>query len=162
MEDAPLDPPYGLVTAGQSLHWMAWDRVFPRFERVLAPEGFLAIVELRIEPPAWDERVREIIPEFSTNRDYRPTDLMEELVNRRLFQPIDERVTAPTPFVQTLEAYVESFHSMNGFSRDRMAREAADAFDDSVRRIAAPFCPEGTMTLAVKSEIRWGRPLSPE
>jgi SAM-dependent methyltransferase len=161
VEDAPLAPPYGLVTAGQSLHWMEWDRVLPRLERALAPDGFLAIVELRIDPPPWEEELRKIIPKYSTNRDFEPTDLLAELTSRRLFRPVDERVTAPVSFTQTVQAYVESFHSMNGFSRDRMTREAADAFDESVRRIAAPFCPEGTMTVAVKTMVRWGRPGSP-
>src|SRR6266487_724269 len=30
LEDVPLDPPYALVTAGESLHWMDWEIVLPR------------------------------------------------------------------------------------------------------------------------------------
>jgi ubiquinone/menaquinone biosynthesis C-methylase UbiE len=30
VEDVPLDPPYALVTAGESLHWMDWHVVLPR------------------------------------------------------------------------------------------------------------------------------------
>src|SRR5579872_4717064 len=33
IEDIPLAPPYALVTAGQSLHWMNWAIVLPRFAR---------------------------------------------------------------------------------------------------------------------------------
>lgn len=40
----PLGPPYGLVTAGSSLHWMDWEVVLPRIGRLLSPEGCLAIV----------------------------------------------------------------------------------------------------------------------
>ena len=43
-EDAPIAPPYGLVVAGESLHWMAWDVVLPRVREALAPGGMLAIV----------------------------------------------------------------------------------------------------------------------
>lgn len=31
-EDAPLSPPYGLITCGASLHWMDQDVVLPAFE----------------------------------------------------------------------------------------------------------------------------------
>src|SRR5687767_14999630 len=43
-EEAPLDPPYGLATAGESLHWMDWDVVLPRVARSLVPGAVLAIV----------------------------------------------------------------------------------------------------------------------
>src|SRR3989442_380 len=44
-EDAPLLPPYGLITAGASIHWMDANIVMPRFGAVLAPGGRLAIVD---------------------------------------------------------------------------------------------------------------------
>ena len=31
MEEASLSPPYALVTAAESLHWMDWEVVLPRF-----------------------------------------------------------------------------------------------------------------------------------
>jgi SAM-dependent methyltransferase len=31
VEDAPLSPPYTLITAGASLHWMEWKHRFPAF-----------------------------------------------------------------------------------------------------------------------------------
>src|SRR4051794_7774514 len=43
-EDREVRPPYALITAGQSLHWMDWDVVMPRFQTLLTPQGFLAIV----------------------------------------------------------------------------------------------------------------------
>ena len=36
-EDAPLAPPYGLITCGASLHWMDLAVVLPRFRGALAP-----------------------------------------------------------------------------------------------------------------------------
>jgi len=44
VEDVTLEPPYVLVTAGASLHWMNWDVVLPRFREVLTPKGYLAII----------------------------------------------------------------------------------------------------------------------
>jgi ubiquinone/menaquinone biosynthesis C-methylase UbiE len=36
---------YGLVTAGESLHWMDWDRLLPRLSELLSPGGYLAILD---------------------------------------------------------------------------------------------------------------------
>src|SRR5579884_490460 len=45
VEEIELDPPYTLVTAGESIHWMNWNIVLPRFHHVLVQGGYLAIVE---------------------------------------------------------------------------------------------------------------------
>ena len=50
VEEAALDPPYALVTAGESLHWMDWNVALPRFRELLAPGAHLAIVERRATP----------------------------------------------------------------------------------------------------------------
>lgn len=39
-----LDPPYALVVAGDSLHWMDWPVIVPRIRDVLSPNGSLGIV----------------------------------------------------------------------------------------------------------------------
>ncbi len=44
-EDAPLSPPYGLITVGASLHWMEPEIVLPRFRDALAPGAYLAILD---------------------------------------------------------------------------------------------------------------------
>ncbi|HZC47144.1 MAG TPA: class I SAM-dependent methyltransferase, partial [Candidatus Acidoferrum sp.] len=35
IEHAPLDPPYGLIVAASSIHWMDLDRTLPRFAEAL-------------------------------------------------------------------------------------------------------------------------------
>src|SRR5215467_11417132 len=45
-EEVELEPPYALVTAGASLHWMEWDVVLPRLARVLTNHGMLAIASV--------------------------------------------------------------------------------------------------------------------
>src|SRR5215831_18102379 len=56
-EEAELEPPYALVTAGASLHWMEWDVVLRRLARVLTQHGMLATAS--VEEPAgsapWSE-----------------------------------------------------------------------------------------------------------
>jgi len=33
VEEVRLSPPYALITAGSSIHWMQWERAFPRWSR---------------------------------------------------------------------------------------------------------------------------------
>ena len=62
----------------------------------------------------------------------------------------------PDPFLQSIDAYVTSLHSQNGFSRDRMSAAAASAFDVAVREAAAPHARDGVLTLPVATRVVWG------
>jgi SAM-dependent methyltransferase len=167
-EEAPLRPPYDLVTAGASLHWMAWDIVLPRFREVLAPGGVVAIIERKWDgPPAVRDRMRPIFARHSANRDFRPYDLFVEVAQRGLFREQGRRAIAPVPWRPTLDEYLESRHSQNGFSRDRMGDRGA-AFDRDVRDAmhaligeGAVECRDGRLGLAVDAHVIWGAPLIP-
>ncbi|HEU0115701.1 MAG TPA: class I SAM-dependent methyltransferase [Thermomicrobiales bacterium] len=157
-EDAPLRPPYGLIVAAASLHWLDWPVALPRFRDLLAPGGVLAIVELRQAPNPWDGALQRMIDRYSTNRRFRPYDLVAELSERNLFQELGRRGTAPVDFSQSVADYVASFHARNGFSRDRMAPDDAAAFDRAVAQLVAPDAPAGAVELRVTGEVVWGKP----
>jgi SAM-dependent methyltransferase len=156
METAPLRPPYALITAGSSLHWMAWDVVLPRFRAALTPRGALAIIGQEEVFTPWVADLRQLIPRFSTNQDFQPYDLIAELETRGLFRKRGERRTAAVPFTRPIDAYIESFHARNGFSRQRMRPDMAARFDAELRALVAPFCPEGLVTLQVIGVVVWG------
>lgn len=160
VEDVALNPPYALITAGESLHWMEWDIVMPLFQRLLTPHGYLAIVGCGTKPNPWDKDLLALISRFSTNREFRPYNLIEELQQRHLFQKVGDMLTQPAPFVQSGEDYIQSIHSRNGFSRERMGEEAASAFDAAASQLLTPFLQGGSLTLSVVSEIIWGTPLN--
>lgn len=158
MEDAPLDPPYALITAGASLHWMDWQVVLPRFRQALTPRGMLAIIYDEALPLPWDDPLRSLIRRCSTNQKFQPYDTIEELERRGLFTKVGEQRTAPVTFTQPIDDYIESFHARNGFSRERMSREMAAAFDNKLRKLLAEFCPDGNVTIQIMARIVWGRP----
>ncbi len=83
-EDAPLDPPYALVVAGDSLHWMDWPVIVPRIRDVLAPNGLLAIAAKVWGTGAPEER--EIWVRYGRSQTWRPLDLVQELGSRGLFE----------------------------------------------------------------------------
>ena len=156
-EDAPLDPPYALITAGDSLHWMDWPVLLPRLRPMLTPNGYLAIFENGQEPPPWQADLLPIIRRYSTLRDYRPFNLIDELMRLGLFARYGSHRTAPIPFTQSVEAYVASFHGRSSFSHDRMTPADANAFDAAVRDLVRTYHPE-TVTLSLVTGITWGKP----
>ncbi len=133
-EEVMLDPPYVLVTAGESLHWMDWSIALPRFREVLVPGGYLAIVVQRPTPDPWS-MLSEIIPQYRTGAGYQAYNMVDQLERHGLFRKVGEKETAPMPFAQPLDDYIESYHSRSGFSRERMGPAQADAFDREARRI---------------------------
>lgn len=157
-EDDHLSGPYALVTAGASLHWMEWDVVLPRIRNVLSSNAVLAIIDNHEMPVPWRTELRQLIAQFSTNREFQTYDLVAELEQRALFTQIGEHRTAPITFVQSMSDYIESFHARNGFSRDRMGSGAADAFDDALADMVVPHASNGLVTLHLVAELRWGVP----
>ncbi len=158
MEEAEIYPPYALVTAGASLHWMEWHVVLPRLGRALSPSGVLAIVGVSDGPNPWDSDLQAIINRYSTNREFERYDLIEELELRGLYSRLGERRTAPVRFIQSIESYVESFHARNGFSRERMLPEDAAAFDAAVTELVSIHCPDGLVELQITGNVVWGVP----
>jgi SAM-dependent methyltransferase len=158
IEDAPLNPPYGLAVAGESAHWFDWPRAFPRLRWALVPGGYLALVSRVTAPNAWDAELLALIQRSSTNLAYQPYDLLTELALRSLYEPVGRSDTALSSFQQPLSAYIESVHSRNGFSRERMAPDATRAFDAAARELLVRHGVGETVELSVGASITWGYP----
>lgn len=169
VEDVSLSSRYALITAGESLHWMAWEAVLARFADLLTPRGVLAIVERDWDdPPVLRERLRPIFQQYSPVRDYQAVNWLEQIASAGLFRALGEKRTRLVPWQPTLDEYVECRHSQRGFSRDRMAAADVAAFDAAVRRVLTGMCQDGMLTmrdgrlqLAVNARIIWGEPRPP-
>jgi SAM-dependent methyltransferase len=159
-EDAPLRPPYALITTGDSLHWMDWYVVMPRFARLLTPNGHLAILGVETAPPPWEEELWSLIRRYSTIPRWQAFNLVAGLEERGLFRRAGARRTEPFRFAQSLDAYVESFHGRASFSRERLTPEDAAAFDETVRAVVEPICGV-TVEIQVYAEVVWGKPGQP-
>jgi len=165
-ETAPLQPPYSLIMAGDSLHWMDWDVIMSRLRAALAPDGYLALVTR-----SWGTGTPEetaIFSRYSTNPDFRPLNLIVELTARGLFHQSGEQEMAPEPWHPTVVEYIESRHSQSAFSRKRMPPADVVAFDAALRDLLQRLCDEGVITqrhdrlqLAIHAKVTWGIPSSP-
>lgn len=158
-EDAPLDPPYDLVTAAESLHWMEWQPVLQRVRAALVPGGSLVVIERHALPLPWDDALLDIIQRYSTNREFSPYNFIGELTARGLVRVKQHSRTQPVPFRQPIGEYIESFHSRNGFSRERMMPDEATAFDEAVRALVVPYVHSGTVEQQIVAQMTWCEPL---
>ncbi len=156
-EEAELDPPYSLVTGGQSLHWMDWEILMPRLAAVLTPGGKLAVVgPTEPETPPWDGALKELIRRHSTAPSYVLFDMIAAWEEAGLFRKVGKTTSGPMAFEQPLEEYIAGFHAHSTLTR---AHIDANRFDAEVRAMVAPHCRDGLVQLTVHSQVLWGRPL---
>lgn len=158
-EDARLAPPYGLITAGASLHWMEWGIVLPRFRNALAPGARLAIVDTEsVHPsnPLRDAQL-DIIRRYSPLEDHVETaELVETLVSNGLFMLEGQARTAPVGFEQSIDDALRRLHSTSTLSRVTLGGRLDD-FDAEMRAAYAKHGATHARTEIV-GYVAWGRP----
>jgi SAM-dependent methyltransferase len=155
VEDVALEGTFSAALAAQSFHWFDWPVLVGRLTDCV-PSRRLVLVERREAPAPWSEPLQALYRRFSTNQDFEPYDLVDELKARRYLTIHGTMTHRAQPFRQTIADYVTSLHSQNGFSRDRMALADAGAFDDAVRAAVAPHAPDGMVRLPVITRVVWG------
>lgn len=158
-ETAPLDPPYGLITTGQSLHWMDHEVVMPRFRAALAPGGRLAATDIDWEyAPEWRDELVAIIKRYSEARP-KPLgdDLFGGLVALRLFERSGFQRTSQVPVEQSVDEFVGALQSTSTLSRVILG-ERTDLLAGEVRALFARLGLD-RVRFAVAGNVVWGRPL---
>jgi hypothetical protein len=71
---------------------------------------------------------------------------------------VGHHTTRCVPFAQSLDDYIESFHTRNCFSRERMLPERAADFDQALRALVLPYCPSGVVQGENCTTVVWGLP----
>jgi SAM-dependent methyltransferase len=160
-EDAPLEPPYGLITAGAAVHWFDEARAMPRFAAALAPGARLALAETEEEPldASWSDAMTRVVKRYSEVRDYRDfADVLRSLQSDGWFVREGESRTTPVRTRRTLVEFIEWQHSKATLSRIRLG-DRTTAFDEEV---AALFASRGVTSVEfdVVGSITWGRPVA--
>ena len=159
IEEVELEPPYALITTGDSLHWMDWGVVLPRFAQLLTPHGSLAIVNVDHPVMPWQAGYIEIVSRFSNNPTYQPLDLIVELEKYGLFQKQGEFTTQPILWQQSIDDYIEAQHARSGLSLETMTEAQATRFHTEMQALLDPFALNGVLTIQIAGHIVWGKPL---
>src|SRR5262249_42030985 len=125
-ENHAFDQQYSAVVAAEAFHWLDWHHVLPRIAASLTAGGQLVLAERSVTGTLpWEADLQRLIQEYSTNQDYVPYDTATELEARGLIAVGGRARTGAEEHRQSLDGYVESFHSRNGFSRARQGHGRA-------------------------------------
>lgn len=161
VEEVQLYPPYCMVTAGASIHWMDWNVVFPKFNEVLTKDGYLVIIDgdRPIDAP-WQDAELALIRKYSTNKHYEEIDLVQVLKDRGHIHLIGDKRTAPVSFSQPLTDYIKSFHSRQSLSKEDMGKKNVRTFDAELSQILCDFVDtDGFLSFQLETRVTWGKPL---
>ncbi|OLC10011.1 MAG: hypothetical protein AUH39_03115 [Chloroflexi bacterium 13_1_40CM_67_9] len=158
-EAAPLNPPYGLVTTGASLHWMDPEIVMPRFRDALAPRGRLAIVDMDsvYAEHQWRGEFLNLIRAFSPIAHHISTvDFVKALETSGHFIREGQQAAAPVTVEQSPDDYLAMLASTSSLSRTTLGPRT----DDFERQARAIFARYGLTSVRaeVVSGVVWGQP----
>nr|BBH93404.1 hypothetical protein KTA_16030 [Thermogemmatispora argillosa] len=159
-EDVALTPPYALVTAGMSLHWMDWRRLLPRLARMLTPRGLLAILNLQQQAMPWQQEYRQLRRRFADGPPALRPNLVAEFEQSGLFRQLGERQTAPLLMQQSIEDYIAAqyaYSSLAGLTDRQRA-----GFEREMWELLRPFAQGGRLSFEVVATITWGKPCCPD
>lgn len=156
-EAAPLRPPYGLATAGASMHWMDWNVVLPRIASALTPTAHLVLLDI-VDSWAADERFINVIARYSVYRgSWQKHVLVDELTKRGLFSKTGQR-TFREPVRQRAADYVASFHAHSSLTIARIGAEKAQTFDEEIAALLTPDA-QGFVMRDASTDVTWGKAL---
>lgn len=158
-EDTTLSPPYGLITAGASIHWMDPEVVMPRFRDALAPGARLAIVDMEnVHPqgPHRDEFVSVIQRHSALEHHDDFAALLAELESTGHFARESGHRTRPVPFEQSVDDYMAMLASTSSLSRATLG-ERADAVEREARAVLARHHID-RIRFDVVGMVAWGLP----
>jgi SAM-dependent methyltransferase len=139
-EDAPLSPPYGLITVGASLHWMQPDVVLPRFRDALAPGAYLSILNTETTHSGeWHPQIVDVIQRYSPLEHHLEThEMVARDAAQGLVRLVGEERTAPVPFDRSVDDYLRLLGSTSTLSRVSLGSRA-DAFEADCREVFARY-----------------------
>jgi SAM-dependent methyltransferase len=157
MEDAPLSGPYGLITAGASLHWLDLDVALPRLRDALAADAVMAVADTETIPGPYRSELDAVIREYSEAEHHAETpDLMETLNATGRFAIQGRERSEPLPFEQSVDDYLGLLHSTSELARVRLG-DRATRFDTDVRAIFARHGLD-VVRRGIVGVVIWGRP----
>lgn len=159
VETGELGGPYALVTAGASLHWMAWEQTMARLAGVMTDNAFLAVVDHSPQEVPWRKELVEVIVHHSRNPDFDPRfSVVDALCDEGLFELTGRAKSAPMSFRQSVASYVEQFHSTATLARELMSNEEATAFDLAIKEIVRPWTVDDVLEMKIVATVAWGHP----
>ena len=149
--------PFGLAVLGASIHWFDLPAVCTRLNTVLREGAPLAVCD-RSATCAGLDRLTKVIRRYSRAPDHDPSyRVAADLEERHLWHANGVHATAPIPFRQSVDDFIQNLHSTATLARELMDPDEAASFDREIHEILSPLAdPGGVLVLSLTSTITWG------
>ena len=158
-EDQLFSNNYSLITAGDSIHWMNWDKLFPLCKKILSRNGYIVLLT-RVDETEWDQKLIEIISKFSLIRDYKSQLIHQYLEENGYWKISGYFKSEKLLYKQPVSDYINSFHSRTSLSIEDLGKKETEKFDDAIKLLTEPFKDdEGRLPIYTRSKMYWGKPL---
>ena len=162
-EDARLDPPYDLICAGASIHWLDHARLMPGLAQSLSNDAWLIVIEGdgAWQPPwqaEWNTFIARWLERMGRRHDQ--AEFIAEMNRYRGFMAIHGQREFITAVEQSLEDLIECQHSRASWARAAMGHDRSRRFDAELAQLLTPHLRSGALRFQVRTTLIWGRPSS--
>ena len=162
-ETAQLIPPYDLVTAGASMHWMDHAAVFARLAEILTDGSMIAVIEgddvddaeWSAERLAFLKRWVEKLGGTFDDRKHRAS-----MASYEQWLTILGRQSFTRTVSQPIDYFIECQHSRATWSRANLG-PLVNEFDADLRQTLEPFATNDSITYTTSTRVVWGVPVEP-
>ncbi len=170
IEDMKLDEKFNLVTAGNSIHWIDHEVVFPYLSQMAE---LIAIVDgdEPVSLPCGDAKWavflsywlgRMALRSPGKYHRYNPSAYRAKQEGYLEWIDVEGSHEYNCSFRQKLDEFIESQHSRATWSRSAMGDSMADEFDRNLRELLMPFSKNGFIDLRISTRLTWGSPRKSE
>lgn len=160
-EDATLDPPYDLICAGASIHWLDHERLMPRLAASLSESARLMVIDGdgAWQPP-WQAQWSGFIARWLEHmgRRHNETEFGAAMNRYQEFMVIEGRGEFVGAVEQSPDDFIECQHSRATWAREKLGPEPCRRFDAELKELLTPHLRGGVLHFLVRTTLTWGRP----
>ncbi|MEO1273639.1 MAG: hypothetical protein AAFX99_36610 [Myxococcota bacterium] len=135
--------------------------VLPAMADSLTSDGWMAVVQERVLAPPWRDAMVALIGSYSVNTDFRPYNVVEEVVSRELFAVASVHETPLQTLEQPSERYVDALHARNGLMVEELGKQGTAEFDAQLLEVLGRYGARPNVTVRTTNRVTFGRPLRP-
>jgi len=145
-----------LIVVGRALHWFTAESARREFNRILQPDGWLAVLSVRCTDPTLDAAVKGLMTErcgfdLTRNKYSRPT------VDLDIYLRPEERVELCVPAIQQ-ERWPQFMGRLSTFSGAPDPDTPGFALlEQAASPVFEHFARDGVLTIPVETVVRMGR-----
>ena len=156
-----MEPPYDLICAGASIHWLDHERLMPRLAGSLSNGAWVMVIE---GDGAWQPPWQAEFTDFTARwlermgRRHNEAEFGVAMNRYQEFMVIHGQREFVAPVEQPLNDFIECQHSRASWARAVMGLERSEHYDAELKELLTPHVRAGALHFQVRTALTWSRP----